>query len=460
MKASRLLTAGLMSLLLSAGTGAADSLKSAVQAALTSNPQLKAADANFRALTYDLLYTESGFQPTVSLFGDVGAEYVDNPGSLSIADNGRTKLNSEIGIVAELTLSDGFARANRVYAAAARVDQSAFELLDASETMALLVAEQYINISRQQRLLGVAQGYQRHLRKLSRQAQTLVEGGRLPAGDSVQIELSIHSARATVADIQRRLDESMARYKRLVGKSAHANFKLPKTVRPPSSMEAYVKDSVRNSYRVRIAGKNVDIRGFDQKIAEAEYAPQVKLKAGASAGNNLSGSSGAEKRAFVGLGVTWQLYGGKRKERRLGLSERKNEALYERMAIVREVEELASIAWSDFQLNLVRSDVLRSQVNSTKRMVSIFEREFELATRSILDLMVAVNRLNNARFEKVNADAILSYSGYRALAAQSKLAKHFGIKDSERVMATQLSPRQGQKPLSVIGNGGRLLNDR
>jgi outer membrane protein TolC len=141
----------------------------------------------------------------------------------------------------------------------------------------------------------------------------------------------------------------------------------------------------------------------------------------------------------------------------MGLSERKNEALYQRMAVVREVEELATIAWNAFQMNMIRSDYMASEVRAYQRMVSSYDREFELATRSVLDLLVAENRLYNARFAEVNAAAILSYTGYRALAAQSQLAKHFGVKKSERVMATQISPSKGQKPRYVISKGRLLI---
>jgi len=459
MKLTSLIFAGAFAFILPAAQASAHSVQTAVQTALTSNPQIKASDANFRALTYDLLQTQAGFMPTVRLFGDVGNEYVDNPQGLSPADNATAKIKSELGVVAELTLFDGFARANQVYAAAARVDQSAFQLLDASETMALMVTEQYINIARQQQLLGVAERNLRRLRQISRQARTMVDGGRLPASDYFQVESAIFSAQATIAEIQRRLAEASARYKRLVGIAPHANFALPKPVRPPASIEEYVKSSVANSYRVRVAGKAVDIRGFEEKVAEADYAPQVKLNAGASVGNNLDGSRGSEKRAFVGVGVSWQLYGGMRDERRMGLSERKNEALYQRMAVIREVEELATVAWTAFQTNMVRSEFLGSETRSLQRMSASYNQEFEMATRSVLDLLIVENRLYNARFQQINAAAILSYNGYRALAAQSKLAKHFGIKDSDRVMAEQLAPRQGQKPRQVI-DSGRLLLDQ
>ncbi len=459
MKVTALLLAGILSILLPVASASADSLKSAVQAALTSNPQLKASDANFRALTYDLLYTGVGFQPTVTLSGEAGQEYVDNPTGLAPADNRDAKFNSDVRVVAELTVFDGFKRANGVYAAAARVDQGAFELLDASETMALMVAEQHINIARQQQLLRVARRNQARLRKIYDQAQTLLDGGSLPASDFVQIEMAQFTAQVTIADIQRRLQEASAGYKRLTGKAPPAGLQVPKPVRPPSSMEEYVKDSVHNSYRVRSAGANVDVRAFEKSMAEAEFAPQVKLRAGASAGRNLDGSRGSEKNVFVGVGLSWQLYGGKRAERRASLDERKNEALYQRMAVVRDVEELATIAWTSYQINSLKRDILVRQVDASQTMLDNFEAEFEMATRGVLDLMVATNRLYNAQIERVNSDAILSFSGFRALAAQSRLANHFGVAQSNRVLASQIAPSVGQKPRDVISKG-RLLLDK
>jgi adhesin transport system outer membrane protein len=435
---------------------AAQSLRAAVQSALTTNPELKAADANFRALLFELLQRQGDYEPTVSLFGDVGNEYVDDPAGLSVADNRRSKLYGELGVIAELTLFDGYRRANEVYAAAARVDQSTFELLDASETMALLVAEQYINIARQQQLLQVARRNLARLREIERQADTLVQGGRLPASDRFQVEGSIFAARATIATIDQRLTEAAVRFKRLTGANPSGAFTMPQPVRPPASLEHFVRQSIQNSYRVRIASTNVDVRGYEQGIAESEFLPQLSLNAGASIGDNLDGSSGSERRAFIGIGLSWQLYGGGREERRQALGERRNEALYQRMAVIREVEAQATIAWNAFQTENVRNDLLAAQVRSYRQMRSNYEREFELTTRNVLDLLVAENRLFNAEFEQVNAAAILTFAGYRALAAQSALARHFGVAQSERLLGSLLAPKSGQKPLSVVSRGRAL----
>lgn len=436
----------------------AQDLKTAVQTALTSNPEIKAQDANFKAFVHELLQQQGTYEPTVSLFGDLGKEYVDDPAGLSVADNARVKTTSQLGVILELPIYDGYERANRVYAASARVDRSSLELLDASETMALLVAEQYINVARQQRLLAVARDNLDRLREIQVQAETLVQGGRLPVSDLLRVESSIFAAMAAITDIQRALANAQAKFRTLVGQAPQGMLRIPSPVRPPASIETVVAASVQNSYRVKIADANVDIRGFEREIADAEFQPRLSFNAGAAYGHNLDGASGDENNAFVGLGLTWKLYGGTRKEQRRALSERRNEALYDRLSVIRDVEEMATIAWNTYQINGLRLEYLSKRIESNTLLVENYEQEFQLATRSLLDLLIAENGLYNARFEYVNTRAILAFAGYRALAAQSKLAGHFGVKDSETFLAQIIDADPGDRPLEVVRKGRPLVD--
>ncbi len=441
-----------------AGLLSAHDLRSVVQSTLTSNPELKAADANFKAFAYELLQQKGEFEPTVTLFGDVGEEYVNDPAGLSAADNARAKTTTEIGVVARLPLFDGYRRANQVYASAARVDRSSFELLDASETMALMVAEQYINVARQQLLLGVAQQNLTRLREIMDLADNLVEGGRIPFSDLLQVESSIFAAQATIAEIRRSLDAAKARYRALVGEDPKGTLGMPSAPAPPNSVELVVQESLKNSYRLKVASTNIEISKFEREIADSEFRPQLSLNAGGSYGRNLDGASGEEDRAFIGLELSWTLYGGGRRDQRLSLSERTNEAMYQRMSVMRDVEELARIAWSSYFNNSVRSGFLASRIESNSQLVDSYAQEFQAATRSLLDLLIAENGLVNAQFEQVNTRAILAFAGYRALAAQSKLATYFGVNASQTVLSQIVSPQTGQKPLAVIRKGQPLVN--
>ena len=114
-----------------------ESLQSAVRAAVSSNPAQQAARAETQASALELLELRREYMPRVTLNGSLGGNVVDNPTSLSAADNGTLKLASQIGVSAELVLFDGHRRANLIYGNAARLDGSILRLLDASETMAL-----------------------------------------------------------------------------------------------------------------------------------------------------------------------------------------------------------------------------------------------------------------------------------------------------------------------------------
>lgn len=441
-----------------ASQASAESLGDAVRAALTSNPAIKAEESDMRAAAYDLLELRGEYQPTVNLFGDAGAEYVDDPAGLPPEDNAETKGTFEIGVVAELTLFDGYKRAYQVYANAARLDRTTFELLDASETMALTVTEAYIDLARQQQLMVVArQNLARH-REIARQVESQVEGGRLPISDQLQVEAKIFGAQVTISEIERTLQDAAARYRRLVGKNPAGGLQIPNPGGMPSSLDSLRMASVTNSFRVRQAESNILVSDYEREVADADFKPRVSLNAGGSYGRNLDGSSGEEDRAFIGLNLTWQLYGGGRRSQQLALSERKNAALYDRLEVIREVEELADRAWYALQLTGQRAQFLARQVEVSREIVSQYEGEFQLATRSLLDVLDAETDLFNARFEQVNTAASLAFSRYRVLAAQSRLAEHFGVEQSQSLMALTLGDTGGQEPLSVIEKGRPLVD--
>jgi len=102
----------------------AESLSAAVRQAVTKNPAAQAADADVRATLFELLELKGEYQPEVTLFGEAGAQIVDNPSSLSAADNGELRGTAQIGVGVEYTLFDGQRRENLVYRNATRLDAS------------------------------------------------------------------------------------------------------------------------------------------------------------------------------------------------------------------------------------------------------------------------------------------------------------------------------------------------
>ncbi|MEP6445567.1 MAG: TolC family protein, partial [Hyphomicrobiales bacterium] len=112
----------------------AESMKNAVKTALTTNPSSKASLSDVRAIGDELSGLRSEYLPSVDLFGELGGQVVENDNVLSVSDSGRLNATRQIGVSTELTLFDGFRRANLVYRNAARLDGSIYRLLANSET--------------------------------------------------------------------------------------------------------------------------------------------------------------------------------------------------------------------------------------------------------------------------------------------------------------------------------------
>lgn len=411
---------------LTASAGAAESLAEAVRAAVATNPAIEATEAESAATAFDLLALEREYAPTVRVFGEAGIERIDDPANLSASDNDRSKFARQLGVEAELLLFDGYRRANMVYAAAAALDGSILELLDASETMALNATEAYIDVARHRALAQVAQRSIRRHAVLLRQVRDLVEGGRLPISDRLTAQDRLNAAQLAGIEVEQALADAVARYTRVVGKPPQGPMHVPRP-RVPDSLEAVLNAAMANSFRIRSAEAEVERARFTGEVIEAEARPRVTLNAGLAAGRDLGGSLGRERDAFVGLRLNWTLYQGGRKAERNAQAARTQKALAERALAARQVRELATQTWNSYVGNAERARQLQMQLNVNTLLVRQFTEEFEAAKRSLLDVLETERARFNTEFQAISADASLAFSGYRLLAAQSRLADHFGV---------------------------------
>lgn len=431
-------------------SGHAESLTEAVRFAVTTNPAIAASQAEMRTAAFELLQLRGEYEPRVVLSGETGWQRVDDANSLSISDNDSVKSRNQLGLRAELVLFDGFRRANLIYANAARVDGSIFRLLDASETIALNATEAYIDVHRHRQLLAVAQRNVAKHAEIGTQVRDLVQGGRLPFSDELTIDDRIRSARLAQLEVERALRDASARYQRIIGHPPGDAMSVPRAKAPPA-LETLSRIAVRNSYRVQFAKTQIDQTRFQAEVTLSDRAPELTLNAGVVRDINRNGVSGTRTDESIGVGLRWTLYKGGRKAEKRALAERNSRALAQQALAVREVRELAARTWNSYRANADRSAQLNDQLRINRLIVEVYGDEFLAAKRSLLDLLEVERARFNVEFEAVGAKAGLAFSSYRALAAQSLLAAHFGLAKS----ALALEPRFQER---VKGNPTALFN--
>ena len=182
----------------------------------------------------------------------------------------------------------------------------------------------------------------------------------------------------------------------------------------------------------------------------SDRLPRVTLDVGASTGENISGNFNTRDEQFAGLTLNWTLYKGGRADQRRALAQRSYEAAFDRDASVRDLHELVSQSWTNLQTNAERNSRLQRQLTVNRSLVEVYGEEFEAAKRSLLDLLEVERLRFNVEFEKVSSDASLAFSKYRVLAAQSRLAEHFGLKASDIALEPSFQRRALAAPTAVF----------
>lgn len=430
----------------------AESLASAVRAAVTNNPASQAADADVRATLFELLELRGEYQPEVTLFGEVGAQVVDNPASLSAADNGELRGTAQIGIGVEYTVFDGYRRENLVYRNATRLDASILRAMDASETLALNAVESYIDVVRLKGLAQLAADNVRRHEEIGAQVGDLVDGGRLPQSDLFLVDDRIAAARDAQIGLDQSLANAGARYIRVVGRAPQGGMSVPELRSAPKDLRSFQNEAVRRSYRVRVADKVARESVFDGNIKEAARKPRITLNGGVTYGVNRDGNSSDKADAFVGARMNWILYNGRRPAQTAGIRERTRQAELERRVAADEVRELTARTWNGYLRNAKRSRVLDEQLRANFLIVRQYRDELSAAKRSLLDVLEAERTLFNVKFQKISSDAALTFSRYRMLAARSRLADHFGVSKANTLFAPDYEERALQSPKSAVFN--------
>lgn len=419
----------------------AESLKAAVQAAVTDNPQARVKSADVQATAFDLLSRERDFLPTVTATGEAGAYYYNDPARLAPANNNRVTAGLRAGVEAKYVIFDGFRRANAVYRDAARVDESIFGLLDASETLALSAVEAYIDVLRHRNLAAVARQNLIKHQDIGNQVKDLVAGGRLPSSDGFEVDQRIVSARLVTVQVQQALQDAEDRYAAVVGHAPKGPMSMQWVSNLPLTKDAFLRQAMAQSYQVKAAETAIKQSQYDEKIVHSGELPQVSARTGANVGFNQNGVPGRAVDAYAAVGVEWEIFSGGRKAQRSAAIMRTVQAQAARDKVVLDVKKLAATTWNAYMANIERTVLLDRQLSATRKTADQYQTQFQAGTRTLIEVLDAEAAWFNARFEDVSAEASYVFNQYQLLAIESRLASHFGVRPANMTLAPDFERR-------------------
>ena len=402
-------------------------IKDAAQEAVLRNPEVQAKWHAYKEATETIDVAKGRYLPSVDLNAGIFREWKDDP---ALAGGERDFTSKGIELRLNQILFDGFATRNDVkrlnYAQRVRY----YELLDASETIALETMRAYNDVLRYRALHKLAQeNYVQH-RAVYEQIQRKVKLGVGRGVDLEQAAGRLALAESNLLTEASNLHDVSARYQRLVGTLPPGQMSGLTHLRenvPPSRTDA-LKKAYEGNPALAAANENIVSSLADVEVRKARFYPRVDLQASQNWGWDTDGVDGRYDDRKIGLALNYNLYnGGSDKAAQRQYVERVNIAKDLRDKECRDVRQTLVIAHNDIVRIEEQLKYLEQHLASTEKARDAYRNQFDIGQRTLLDLLDTENELFEARRAYVNGthDYILSYG--RTHASMGSLLGAIGL---------------------------------
>lgn len=420
----------LLALLLSEPVGAQlaqqFSLKEAAQAAVLKSPEVQARWHAFREASEEIGVAQGGFFPKVDLSAGVGRQRTEQKRvGTDVSYSG-----NETTLSLRQMLFDGFATSNEVKRLGKAKLVRYFELLDASENMALEAGRAYLDVLRYRSQVVLSEeNYIQH------QAAYEQLRKRAESGVGKRVDVDQASSRLALADVNlttayANLHDVTARYVRIVGEQPAKEMVAPEQLAKalPGNIDAVLDEALKHNPALRATVENIEASQLDLDARRSAFMPRVDLVARRDDYSNYQ-DAGSRDDTRIELRLNFNLFnGGTDSARNRQYRERKNIALDQREKACRDMRQTLSIAYNETLRLTDQISYIGTQVSLVEKTRAAYRDQFNIGQRTLLDLLNTQNEYFDARRSQVNADADLAIAYLRSYAGMGHLLETLSLK--------------------------------
>lgn len=399
--------------------GRATTLAAAVEKAVLKNAEVRFRHNNYLASTAEQDAARGGWRPRIDLDANAGRKSTLSPGQASALDYD----NSAATLTLRQTLFDGFATSKDVERLGFSKLASYYELLSASDQLALESAKAYIDVLRYRELVSLARdNYASHA-----EVQEKLES-RVKAGVGRRVDLEQAAGRVALAESNwlteaANLHDVTTRYQRLVGEMPPDTLAaVPNLAKHMPSRDNYVPSTVRANPDFQASVAQIRAYRADLGLRKAANYPTVEFRASTGTERNRNGTAGDYRDSALQLTLNYNLYRGGSDSARAQQYANKLAAAYDlRDKTCQDVRQTALIAFNDVSKLNSQLALLAQHELSTAKAREAYRQQFDIGQRSLLDLLDTENELFEARRALINGENDLLLARARVLAVQGRI---------------------------------------
>ncbi len=397
----------------------ATTLKNVVAQTLESNPIIKERLQNYRATREEIGIAEAGYYPTLDLQSSMGRKATGRvSGSSDVAEETYSVFQNSL--ILRQNIFDGFSTHEQVNYQKMRTLAAAYSYLEKANDITLQTIKVYFNLQREQELLANSKLHVEHITLLYDKVKKAYKAGLTKLSEVSKVQSSLSLGRSNYLVQENKLSIALYNFRRVTGtivdpktlEVTNFNHTLPQSQEQASEFALEYNPSV-------IVGQ-YNIKGAEALYRESKskFYPKVDIEVSENYNENYNEFSGVDDRLQGMLIVSYNLFNGGADEatRRNKLSKLSQEVSVTQ-DLRRQVMEGLDLSWAAYQLADEQIPFLSAYQKESRHTLKLYDQEYDMGERSLLDLLATENDLKRSKDEMINAQYNLVSAKYRILDA-------------------------------------------
>ncbi len=414
----------------------ATSLEDAVKMTLATNPDIGIVAHNREATDEELRQARGLYFPSIDAAAGFGYEQQDDGPRRATDNDDRWLDRRESSLSLTQGIFTGFERHYTVEREKARVESAANRVFENAEFIGFDAVGVYHEVLRQRELVDLADNNVKTHTSIVGSIREQIAGGGGSIADLAQAEARLYRARATLADILRDLRDAEALYTRIVGQFPD-DLNMPEFSADllPGDLNQAVGWVNDNNPTVRIFEADVRTTEAEVGLAEAAFYPTVNIELETEYNDQRDGVKEHEHNTQAMVRLRWNLFrGGIDRANRQEALARMSEAKSRRFQSLVDSQQGMRNSWFELEASKQRVEDLTAAVQFNIQTRDAYVEQFDVAQRTLLDVLDAENELFVSRGQLVTAEITEIVAGYRILALGGQLLATLAISAPEQAV--------------------------
>lgn len=393
----------------------AETLHEAVQYTLETNPQVRAVQHNRLARTQEVEQAKAGYFPTLDFSAGIGRNEIFSPSEYEETSDPR-----EVKFSLRQNIFNGFITVNEVNRQEERVKSARFQLQGTSESVALRVAEVYLNVLRHEVIHNLAKENLAIHERIFDQVKLRSESGVDEKANLDQVSGRLALAQSFMLVTETNIIDARTNYHAVVDYFPRDLVVPDHLVSAlPDTLEEAQQNAVENHPILKSAQADLEARKAQYRVSQGAYSPVIDLEIDKTWEDNIDTNDWKnEIEAMVRFRFNL-LNGGKDDARITETLHLVCEARAIRDNTHRQVVESIRLSWMAYQVAQKNISILKKYVESTGATAEAYTKQWNIGKRTMLDVL-------DTKAEFINAKKDLTDATYASLFAQCRILSGIG----------------------------------